>query len=392
MIYFSPTLKTNVFSFVFLLIFTASCNQKKDSIKIDAESIFPQQEGLFSIVDSIVINEPSVFLKSKKGSKFLFVRHTNQDVVLFDERNKTFLKFNKFGQDPFTISTPINDNIGFVNDSVIWISDVGKIKKFSLEGEFLEAMDVPSINPYTPLSKILFNEKYLYALEIPVGNTSSKEYYEKKYSLFLKHSLTDSIQERFFDFPPKDSKFFTDKYYLAYNVFFYVNYPNKTSATYLYSVEPIIYTVNLEKETISKKTEFSPEYFTPLKVYFKDKPDNTMIFMQAYMGSVFTGHFIVNDINYAFYSIPYSEEFMVEFVKTHKNFPFEEAPDIKFALTVFDNEGKKLRDDIVFPTSLGKALLMDEDGIIYFMKNPTEDDEKKGQTVYYKVRLTDEKQ
>lgn len=374
--------------YLLAMVFIASgCNNKNQKgNKLEK----PSDSDAYIVVDSIVLAEPLMFLKDKKGSELIFVRHTNQDILLYNEVTETSHKTNKFGQVPFSIKTPISENIGFFSEDIFWLSDVGNIKKFDLKGNFVEQLDVKSVNEYTPLRDIYFKDGYILALEIPVGFTNEYAYYNKNYKLFVKHQIENQNQTRFFDFPPKDSKFFTYKYYLAYNVFFYINYLGTTSATYLYSVEPIIYTVNLEKETISKKAEFSPEYFSPLKVYFKDKPDNNRIFMQAYMGSVFTGHFIVDKINYVFYNIPYSEEFMVEFVKTHKNFPFEDAPEIKFALTIFDNDGKKLRDDLVLPTSLGKPLLMDDNGIIYFMKNPTEYDEKMGQTVYYKVRLTDE--
>lgn len=346
----------------------------------------------YLIQDSIIINEPEIFLKAISKNHLLFVRPTNQDIVLFNKNLKKSNLFNVFGEGPKKSSYPLGSmkSIGFFDNSTIWISDLQKILYFDLFGNFKDEIKIENPNTYAPLSYLKVEDSIAYLFTIPQGFTNKLEFYKSKQTLFLKEDLKNGIQKRFFDFPPKDSHFFTDEYYLAKGSYFYVNYLKNKTATYLYSTEPTIYSIDLVNEATTKKAKFSPEYFAPLKVYFKDKPDNNRIFMQSYMGSFFTGHFIVDDINYAFYSIPYSEEFMVEYVKTHKNFPFEEAPEIKFALTVFDKDGKKLRDDIVFPTSLGKPLLMDEDGIIYFMKNPTEDDEKKGQTVYYKVRLTDE--
>lgn len=379
-------LNTLCFFLAFVFLFE-SCisNDKKKSNELKVS------ERNFKIVDSIVIKEPNIFLKAKQADKLLFVRFSNQDIIFYDLKNKKHSKINVFGDGPEKVSMPLGYNIGFLGDSLIWVSNINTVLKYDFEGKFQGKFAVVNENTYAPLQNISLKDSTMITLTFPQGYTNTLSYYQNKQSLFLKHDLKSNEQIRFFDFPTEGSNIYTDDYYLGNNHYFHVNYSEtREKATFLGAVEPLLYTLDLQKCEINKKIAFSPEYFAPLKVYFKDKPDNNRIFMQAYMGSVFNGHFIVDDINYAFYSIPYSEEFMVEYVKTHKNFPFEEAPEIKFALTVFDKDGKKLRDDIVFPTSLGKALLMDEDGIIYFMKNPTENDEKKGQTVYYKVRLTDE--
>lgn len=376
-----------VIYFLVSVIVATGCNDKNQK---GSQQERPSDKAAYIVVDSIVLAEPLMFLKDKKGSELIFVRHTNQDILLYNEVTETSHKTNKFGQDPFSIKTPISENIGFFSNNIFWMSDIGNIKKFNLQGEFVEQIDIESVNDYAPLKNIFWEDGYILALEVPMGFTNEYAYYTKKRKIFVKHQTENNEQIRFFDFPPEDSQFFTEDSYLANNSYFFTNLVNDSTLTYLYAVEPIVFQIDINSLEIVKKISFSPEYFSPLKVYFKDKPDNNRIFMQAYMGSVFTGHFIVDKINYVFYNIPYSEEFMVEFVKTHKNFPFEDAPEIKFALTIFDNDGKKLRDDLVLPTSLGKPLLMDDNGIIYFMKNPTEYDEKMGQTVYYKVRLTDE--
>lgn len=373
-------------AFIFLL---ESCigsdNEKGKELKVT--------ESNFKTVDSIVFREPNIFLKAKQADKLLFVRFSNQDIIFYDLKNKNLSKINVFGDGPEKVSMPLGYNVGFLGDSLIWVSNINAVLKYNFEGKFQGKFAVVNENTYAPLMNVTLKDSTLIALTFPQGYTNKLSFYENKQTLFLKHDLKNDEQIRFFDYPTEGSNVYTDDYFLGNNHYFHVNYAeSKEKATLLTAVEPLLYTLDLQKCEINKKITFSPEYFAPLKVYFKDNPDNTMIFMQAYMGSVFNGHFIVKDVNYAFYSIPYSLEYMTEFVKTHKNFPFEEAPEIKSALTVFDNEGKKLRDDIVFPASLGKPLLMDEDGIIYFMKNPTEEDEKKGQTVYYKVRLTNGKQ
>ncbi|MDZ4148790.1 MAG: hypothetical protein U1C58_10935 [Flavobacteriaceae bacterium] len=382
-------MKLNILYFFLAFVFLfESCisNDKKKSIELKVS------ESNFKIVDSIVIKEPNIFLKAKQADKLLFIRTSNQDIILYDLKNKKLSKINVFGDGPEKVSMPLGYNIGFLSDSLIWVSNINAVLKYNFAGKFQGKYAVINENTYAPLLNVTLKDSTLIALTFPQGYTNKLSFYENKQTLFLKHDLKNNEQIRFFDFPTEGSNVYTDDYFLGNNHYFHVNYTEtKEEATFLSAVEPLLFTLDFQKCEISKKITFSPEYFAPLKVYFKDKPDNTMIFMQAYMGSVFNGHFIVNERNYVFYSIPYSLEYMTEFVKTHKNFPFEQAPEIKFALTVFDNEGKKLRDDIVFPTSLGKALLMDEEGIIYFMKNPTEEDEKKGQTVYYKVRLTDEK-
>ena len=377
-----------LFFFVAFVFLFESCisNDKKKRVELKVT------ESNFKIVDSIVIKEPNIFLKAKQADKLLFIRTSNQDIILYDLKNKKLSKINVFGDGPEKVSMPLGYNIGFLSDSLIWVSNINAVLKYNFAGKFQGKYAVINENTYAPLLNVTLKDSALIALTFPQGYTNKLSFYENKQTLFLKHDLKNNEQIRFFDFPTEGSNVYTDDYFLGNNHYFQVNYTEtKEEATFLSAVEPLLFTLDFQKCEISKKITFSPEYFAPLKVYFKDKPDNTMIFMQAYMGSVFNGHFIVNERNYVFYSIPYSLEYMTEFVKTHKNFPFEQAPEIKFALTVFDNEGKKLRDYIVFPTSLGKALLMDEEGIIYFMKNPTEEDEKKGQTVYYKVRLTDEK-
>lgn len=370
---------------LFLFVFI-SCknNNQKDSHESNNKSI----TNNISITDSIQISHAGLIYEDKLADNLLFYNPVSYDVAVYNLKSKRTSVFNKSG-DGFDEYTKIYKNfITFRNDSVIAVSDIKSIKQYNLKGEFLGDIKFDTYdNAFAPLTNLKFyGDSLLIGMKSLQGNPSKKEYYKENRKVIFVKNLNTGEEDNFINFPEELNDFFEEEYYYS-DIYSYADLKKEKSFYFVNSNGKVLYEFDVVSKKLNSISLPKIPCFKILKLPFGKKLSQDDILLNLYRSSSIEEIFKDSKNTFIVFGEGYDKEYLIDFKKKNKGFPFTVAPNINYSLFRFnENSHGKL-----YRLNKGKNLFPfywdEQKEEIYMLSLNNEFDELNGVTTLYKGKL-----
>ncbi len=365
-----------------MISFLLSCNKKNIAKKENNN----QQNYKLVKQDSISIARPVLMFEEERNNNFLFFNPTSFEVIIFNNNTKKISSFNKFGQGAEEYPLLRKGSIKFLNDSIIGIGLMKKIKKYNFNGEYKGEISLNSIKGYAPIPGFHIFKDSILIIQTPyVGNPYKREFYKSTKSFLLIKNLNTNNEFR-------EVKYFViNKDNLSNNEFHYNNikaypyYTTKNAYCFTNSNANHVYTFNIDSLKITDITPLHLKNYQRLKIKYTEGYSPDKHILNLYRDSSIWAIFKSKTKNYVFYNKGYTLQEITKFKKEHANFPVSETPKHRYYINCFS---KNEIIDIKVPISLGVPFFADKDDTIYIRKYPTENSDLKGNTVIYVCKIS----
>lgn len=379
-------MKSNIYRFtgiLLILLSLHSCKEGdlgKDKVKVCE----------LNIKDSLKIDAYGLTFGDKLSDNFLFFNQINFDIVVYNSKTKKTQVFNKIGDGYDEIKKIYKNNLSFVNDSVIAVTSIKSIKKYDLKGGYLDEIKTLSFdNSLASLTNATFFGDTLMIAQIPLlGNPTRKKYYSKERKMIFEKKLKIYEENQYVDFT-KDVNDFYEKNFYYNDIYFFNSFKLNNSYFFINSNGKVIYEYDVLSKEIKSKLEVNLPNYSPLRLRFGKQISGDEDFINIFRSSTIYEMFESNGAIYLTYNTGYDKEYIIEFKKKNKGFPFTATPKLNFNLVKTNKLGEKLYVKIgennLYP------FYADKNDYIYAMKLHDESGELNDKTTIYICELIEKK-
>lgn len=357
MAYFN--LKNMVKNVVFIFLVCISCVSKENKNNFQGNSIIPE----FQFVDTLFIDSPYFIYASKYDDKILGYNPWNNDVLVFDLKNKKMDSFNKYGSGPEDYLL-LYHNLGFNERGDIIIGGVKGFKIYRQNGEFLMDFPVDRKSTFAPVLYPFEKKNQIIGVNLPQGSSSDPEFFKKDHNLLLTFDQEKQIIEEIpgFQFKKLNSH---EGFYL--NNGLSISAYSKDKIFLMDQNEPVVRVYDIISQKEENPISLKLEYFEPYLLPFNKKFTPNQIKLLSSMNSTIHGFFVQENLIFIFYSLAYSEEEINDFYYYQNAFGESVSPPLRYGLHISDILGNPLVGDLKIPQEYGIPITISE-GEILFLK------------------------
>lgn len=365
--------------FLLFLIITSCQNKKK----------IPISDASFSlrITDSIVVDMPDAKFADFRANKLLLYNSSSFDILTKNILTNSSKKFNNFGEEKEGYNRLIKGNVSFKNDSVITVSTNKSLINYDTKGNFISKLHIENTSEITPIKNFKFiNDSIVFYVSIPEGNTSKISYYKNKRDVLIKENVKTNERVSFVSFPNEKSDIYTEDYFYPYIYDHYFNIDNNF-ISYLNSNGNKIYYYDMNDGFKEKKSlDLDLEFYNRIQINFGTLIDRDESIAQAFCSGIIKGNFHHSDSIFTIYKEGFSRDFIKKFAQDNVGFPYYVRPKSKYYLNVIYN-GIKIMNDVKFDEAYGVPVYVENKGFILSKKYITEEEDLKGITVFYILKM-----
>jgi hypothetical protein len=340
------------------ILLNIGCYSNKENL----ENNFGKNSFVLEFEDTLISDFQRVKFADRYEENLLFYDPGSFEIIILNMKNYDLLKFKKFGAGPEDYFFLMN-NLGFDNTGNILVSSIKDVKKYSMNGDFMNSYSFDRQGTQAPIFNPFEYDKYIMGVNLPQGDVTKEEFYKEDHKIIFSYDTVQNSFKSSLSYKKESSK---EEFFLYNGFIFGSEFDDNLHL--MDKNENNMTLFNLESKT-SSRLKFNTDYFHPFSLPFNRNYTEKELDIIRYQNSTVQNFFIDEKSIVLIYTKPYSEDEIFEFVKKNDNAFISEFPTLKYVLHISNKEGDKIFQDILLPESYGIPIYSNSEFVLFLKED-----------------------